>query len=313
MYKRQSEEDPAILATEMELKIESGSCPIELLAKSEILSQNPEAYRKKIEAGGKPRRASAEVALLLGDRIRMGDRVAYYIGPTEKGQTANWHRAQPAEWFGKEGSAYDSAYYLKKLEDWRKRYSHFHAKLGEDGAQKLTLTQTISGVAIAILSPVLGSITDIKGNPTAYISHKAGRTAKDYQQYGGLSPLAGEFIYNHPLTQKFLKIVALLSFTDFAFSIDSITTAVAISDQYILIIFGAIIGVLALRFTSGIFLRLLEKFLRLETAGYIAILIVGIKLLLNTLITEAILPDYYFYVLILISFVWGLSKRDQIT
>ena len=35
---------------------------------------------------------------------------------------------------------------------------------GEDGAQKLTLTQTISGIFIAILSPVLGSITDIKGN-----------------------------------------------------------------------------------------------------------------------------------------------------
>ena len=112
---------------------------------------------------------------------------------------------------------------------------------------------------------------------------------------------------------RFLKIVTLLSLTDFAFSIDSITTAVAISDQYILIIFGAIIGVLALRFTSGIFLNLLEKFLRLETAGYIAILIVGIKLLLNTLFTETTLPDYYFYILILISFIWGLSKRDQIT
>ena len=112
---------------------------------------------------------------------------------------------------------------------------------------------------------------------------------------------------------RFLKIVALLSLTDFAFSIDSITTAVAISDQYILIIFGAIIGVLALRFTSGIFLSLLEKFLRLETAGYIAILIVGIKLLLNTLFTETTLPDYYFYILILISFIWGLSKKDQIT
>ncbi len=35
---------------------------------------------------------------------------------------------------------------------------------GDDGAQKLTLTQTISGLAIALLSPVLGSITDIKGN-----------------------------------------------------------------------------------------------------------------------------------------------------
>ena len=111
---------------------------------------------------------------------------------------------------------------------------------------------------------------------------------------------------------KFLRIVALLSFTDFAFSIDSITTAVAISDQYILIIFGAIIGVLALRFTSGIFLGLLEKFSRLETAGYIAILIVGIKVLLNIFFTETILPDYYFYILIIISFIWGLSKREQI-
>ena len=112
---------------------------------------------------------------------------------------------------------------------------------------------------------------------------------------------------------KFLKTVALLSITDFAFSIDSITTAVAISDQYILIIFGASIGVLALRFTSGLFLKLLDKFLRLETSGYIAILIVGIKLLLNTLIKEIILPDYYFYILIFITFIWGFSKKEPDT
>ena len=112
---------------------------------------------------------------------------------------------------------------------------------------------------------------------------------------------------------KFLKVVALLSITDFAFSIDSITTAVAISDQYILIIFGALIGVLALRFTSGIFLKLLDKFSRLETAGYIAILIVGIKLLLNTLIKESVLPDYYFYILILFAFVWGFSRKESNT
>jgi UMF1 family MFS transporter len=35
---------------------------------------------------------------------------------------------------------------------------------GDDGAQKLTLTQTISGVAIAIISPLLGSISDLRGN-----------------------------------------------------------------------------------------------------------------------------------------------------
>ncbi len=109
---------------------------------------------------------------------------------------------------------------------------------------------------------------------------------------------------------NFLKVVALLSITDLAFSIDSITTAVAISDQYILIVIGALIGVIALRFTSEIFLRLLEYFSRLEMAGYIAILIIGLKLILNTLVKEIFLPDYYFYVLIITSFVWGFSKKE---
>ena len=109
---------------------------------------------------------------------------------------------------------------------------------------------------------------------------------------------------------EFLKVVALLSVTDLAFSIDSITTAVAISDQYILIIIGALIGVIALRFTSEIFLRLLKYFIRLEMAGYIAILIIGLKLILNTLVEEIFLQDYYFYALIFISFVWGFSKKE---
>ena len=110
---------------------------------------------------------------------------------------------------------------------------------------------------------------------------------------------------------RFLKVVALLSITDLAFSIDSITTAVAISDNYRLIIFGAIIGVIALRFTSEIFLRLLDYYINLEMAGYVAIFIVGIKLILNTLFTEVLLPDYYFYILILISFIWGFSLKKE--
>ena len=110
---------------------------------------------------------------------------------------------------------------------------------------------------------------------------------------------------------KFFKVVALLSVTDLAFSIDSITTAVAISDQYILVVTGAFIGVIALRFTSEIFLRLIEYFTRLEMAGYIAILIIGSKLILNTIFVESFLPDFYFYILILISFVWGFSEKKS--
>ena len=110
---------------------------------------------------------------------------------------------------------------------------------------------------------------------------------------------------------NFIKVVALLSVTDLAFSIDSITTAVAISDQYILVVTGAVIGVIALRFTSEIFLRLIEYFTKLEMAGYIAILIIGSKLILNTIFVESFLPDFYFYILIFISFVWGFSDRKS--
>ena len=110
---------------------------------------------------------------------------------------------------------------------------------------------------------------------------------------------------------NFIKVVALLSVTDLAFSIDSITTAVAISDQYILVVTGAFIGVIALRFTSEIFLRLIEYFTRLEMAGYIAILIIGSKLILNTIFVESFLPDFYFYILIFVSFVWGFSEKKN--
>lgn len=49
-------------------------------------------------------------------------------------------------------------------------------------------------------------------NPTApgsiYISHKKEGGPEAFQQYGGLSEQAGQQIYNHPLTQKFLALVA---------------------------------------------------------------------------------------------------------
>tara|TARA_Y100001970_G_scaffold294269_1_gene449512 strand:- start:9237 stop:9953 length:717 start_codon:yes stop_codon:yes gene_type:complete len=109
----------------------------------------------------------------------------------------------------------------------------------------------------------------------------------------------------------FIKVVVLLALTDLAFSIDSITAAVAISDQYLLVITGAIIGVIALRFTSGIFLKLLSLFSNLEMAGYIAILLIGIKLVLGIILSSFLIPENYFYVAILLAFIWGFSKRQK--
>jgi hypothetical protein len=51
-------------------------------------------------------------------------------------------------------------------------------------------------------------------NPTAagsiYISHKKEGGPEAFQQYGGLSEQAGAEIYNHPLTQRFLKEVGMI-------------------------------------------------------------------------------------------------------
>ncbi len=113
---------------------------------------------------------------------------------------------------------------------------------------------------------------------------------------------------------SFIRVTILLSLTDLAFSIDSVTAAVAISDQLLLVITGAIIGVVALRFTADYFLRWLDIYTNLGSAGYIAISIVAIKLLLEVSLDgfDIHIPEYIFYLLILLVIGWGFSKKDHI-
>ena len=107
-----------------------------------------------------------------------------------------------------------------------------------------------------------------------------------------------------------LNVILLLAVTDLAFSIDSITAAVAISDQFILVITGAIIGVIALRFTSGLFIKWLEIYVNLEKAGYIAVAIIGIKLIIQLILYDVIIPEYLFFLIMLCLFLWGFSSKD---
>ena len=119
-------------------------------------------------------------------------------------------------------------------------------------------------------------------------------------------------INNKPDTNiTLLKVILLLAITDLAFSIDSITAAVAISDQFLLVITGAIIGVIALRFTSGLFIKWLEVYVNLEKAGYIAVAIIGIKLILQLILYDFIIPEYLFFLVMLCLFLWGFSSKDS--
>ena len=109
-----------------------------------------------------------------------------------------------------------------------------------------------------------------------------------------------------------LRVILLLSITDLAFSIDSITAAVAISDQFLLVITGAIIGVIALRFTSGLFIKWLEVYINLEKAGYIAVGLIGLKLIIQLILYKVVIPEYLFFLVMLGLFLWGFSKKDNI-
>ncbi len=109
-----------------------------------------------------------------------------------------------------------------------------------------------------------------------------------------------------------IKIIFFLALTDLAFSIDSVAAAVAISDQFLLVITGAFIGVIALRFTSGLFIRWLDEFIRLELAGYIAVGLVGLKLLILLINPIQIIPEWFIFLTMFSLFTWGFSKRKVV-
>lgn len=117
-------ESPLGRLEELRRAITAREAPVTDLAKAEVLSMNPDAYERMIAEGGKPRRASAEAALRMSPRPRMGERVGYYLVPKAKGQTSDWQRARPVAEFDptRPETAYDPKAYLEKLDDWLERY-----------------------------------------------------------------------------------------------------------------------------------------------------------------------------------------------
>ena len=120
-----SADSPLVLIEDYRRRLADRTLPAAEVAKGEILSMNPDAYERFIERGGKPRRASAEAALQMSPRPRMGERVTYYITPKQKGRTNDWQRARPISLHDPLEAHYDPAYYLGKIDDWLERYGKF--------------------------------------------------------------------------------------------------------------------------------------------------------------------------------------------
>ncbi|MBI5190069.1 MAG: TerC family protein [Nitrospirae bacterium] len=86
--------------------------------------------------------------------------------------------------------------------------------------------------------------------------------------------------------KSFWMTVFVVELTDIAFSIDSITTAVAMSKNLVVVWLGGILGIIALRFAAGFFIKLLERLPKLEDLAYQLIFFVGIKLMMEAFHVE---------------------------
>ena len=105
-------------------------------------------------------------------------------------------------------------------------------------------------------------------------------------------------------------VVATLALTDLAFSLDSVAAAVAVSDNLLLVMAGGVIGVVALRFTAALFIRWLDQFRHLESAGYLAVGLVGIRLLVRLGAPQLVPPEWVLLLLVGLLFAWGFSSRN---
>jgi YkoY family integral membrane protein len=116
--------------------------------------------------------------------------------------------------------------------------------------------------------------------------------------------------HNHePRFSSLLQAIPVIAFTDLAFSLDSVTTAIAVSQERWLVLTGATIGIITLRFMAGLFIRWLDEYENLEDAGYVTVALVGLRLLLKVVNDDLVPPEWIMIPAIFLILGWGFSKR----
>jgi predicted tellurium resistance membrane protein TerC len=118
----------------------------------------------------------------------------------------------------------------------------------------------------------------------------------------------------HQLTPRaggsFWRTVAAVELADIAFSIDSITTAVAMTDKVVIVWAGGILGIIFLRFFATFMITLLEKLPKLEDLAYQLIFFIGTKLLLDGFGVEIAHESFWLMMGVIVVLGASLLYRD---
>ncbi len=118
--------------------------------------------------------------------------------------------------------------------------------------------------------------------------------------------------HHGPRFSSLWQAIPVIAFTDLAFSLDSVTTAIAVSQETWLVITGTTIGIFTLRFMAGLFIRWLDEYENLADAGYITVAFVGLRLLLKVINNDLVPPEWLVVTAISIILAWGFSKRTVV-
>jgi len=86
---------------------------------------------------------------------------------------------------------------------------------------------------------------------------------------------------HHTKVRNFWSVVVAVEIADLVFSLDNVVAAVALSNQFWVVMLGVALGILFMRFAAGLFSYAVEREPILEKAAYILVLAIGVELILE--------------------------------
>ena len=180
--------------------------------------------------------------------------------------------------------------------------------------QKKALTYGIAGAYVfrglaLLFASVLIKLVWLKVAGGLYLMYLAYNALSTNVEQGGESKMTIKI----PFLSALWSTIVAIEMMDLVFSIDNVFAAVAFTPNLWLICGGVFIGILAMRFATTKFVKVLEKNPVLERVAYWVIGALGLKLVssywLHDLNTEAI--DAVFSILTLLAFIIPLIIKTK--
>jgi YkoY family integral membrane protein len=180
--------------------------------------------------------------------------------------------------------------------------------------QKKALTYGIAGAYVfrglaLLFASVLIKLVWLKVAGGLYLMYLAYNALSSKVEQGGSSKMTIKI----PFLSALWSTIVAIEMMDLVFSIDNVFAAVAFTPNLWLICGGVFVGILAMRFATTKFVKVLEKNPILERVAYWVIGALGLKLVssywLHDLNTESI--DAVFSILTLLAFIIPLIIKKK--